>query len=122
MSTSSASRRPSPEPFLWLLFSAGGMAAALVLPVLMLLFGVLIPLGLLDPPEPTHLLDVVRNPATKLVLIVVSVLALCHSAHRFRFTFEHALQLGKFDRGIALCCYGAAILVSVVAAWVLVSV
>ncbi|MUL46372.1 fumarate reductase subunit FrdD [Mycobacterium sp. CBMA293] len=122
MSPSPASRRPSPEPFLWLLFSAGGMAAALVLPVLMLLFGVLIPLGLLDAPEPTHLLAVVRNPATKLVLIVVSVLALCHSAHRFRFTFEHALQLGRFDRVIALCCYGAAFLVSVVGVWVLVSV
>jgi fumarate reductase subunit D len=38
MSTSAPHRR-SAEPFLWLLFSAGGMAAALVLPVLLLLFG-----------------------------------------------------------------------------------
>jgi fumarate reductase subunit D len=122
MSTSSAPRRPSPEPFLWLLFSAGGMAAALVLPALMLLFGLLIPLGLLDAPEPTHLLAVARNPVTKLILIGVSVLALFHSAHRFRFTFEHGLQLGRFDRVIALCCYGAAVLGSVVGLWVLVSV
>ena len=30
---------------MWLLFSAGGMVAALLIPVLLLLFGVVIPLG-----------------------------------------------------------------------------
>src|SRR5438309_1280916 len=33
------------EPLLWLLFSAGGVLAALLLPVLLLLFGVAFPLG-----------------------------------------------------------------------------
>ena len=37
MTTSTPPRR-SPEPFLWLLFTAGGMVAALVLPVLLFLF------------------------------------------------------------------------------------
>lgn len=119
MSTS-ARRGASPEPFLWLLFSAGGMAAALVLPAVMLLFGLLVPLGVVD--TPTHLPAIVRNPVTKLVLIGVAMLALWHAAHRFRFTFEHALQLGRFDRAIALCCYGAALLGSVGAIWILVSV
>ena len=45
MSTSAPHRR-SAEPFLWLLFSAGGMAAALVLPVLLLMFGLAFPLGM----------------------------------------------------------------------------
>ena len=49
MSTATPRRR-SPEPFLWLLFTAGGMAAALVLPALVLLFGLAFPLGLLDAP------------------------------------------------------------------------
>ena len=75
MSTSAPHRR-SAEPVLWLLFSAGGMAAALVLPVLMFLFGVAFPLGLLDAPDHAHLLAVVRNPLTKLVLLGVCVLAL----------------------------------------------
>ncbi|MDT5267282.1 MAG: fumarate reductase subunit, partial [Mycobacterium sp.] len=73
MSTSAPHRR-SAEPFLWLLFSAGGMAAALVLPVLLFLFGVAFPLGLLDAPDHAHLLAVVRNPLTKLVLLGVCVL------------------------------------------------
>jgi fumarate reductase subunit D len=118
MSTSAPPRR-SLEPFVWLLFSAGGMASALLLPVLLFLFGVAFPLGLLDAPDHAHLLAVVRHPLTKVVLFGVSVLALFHWAHRFRFTLEHGLQLGRFDRVIAVCCYGAAVLGSAVAAWVI---
>jgi fumarate reductase subunit D len=119
--TPSAPQRKTPEPFLWLLFSAGGMAAALVLPVLLLLFGVVFPLGLVDAPDHAHLLALVRNPLTKLVLFGVCVLALFHFAHRFRFTVEHGLKLGRFDGVIALCCYGAAVLGSVAAGWVLLT-
>jgi fumarate reductase subunit D len=76
---------------------------------------------LVDAPDHAHLLAVVRNPLTKLVLLGVCVLALFHFAHRIRFTIEHGLQLGRFDRVIAWCCYGAAVLGSTVAAWVLLS-
>lgn len=83
-STSDArSRRRSAEPFLWLLFSAGGMVTALVAPVLLLLFGLAFPLGWLDAPDHGHLLAMVRNPITKLVVLVLVVLALFHAAHRF---------------------------------------
>lgn len=110
-STSDArSRRRSAEPFLWLLFSAGGMVTALVAPVLLLLFGLAFPLGWLDAPDHGHLLAMVRNPITKLVVLVLVVLALFHAAHRFRFVLDHGLQLGRFDRVIALWCYGMAVL------------
>jgi fumarate reductase subunit D len=121
MRTSTPPRR-SAEPFLWLLFSAGGMVAALFLPVLLFLFGLGFPLGMLDAPDHAHLLAIVRNPLTKLVLLVVCSLALFHWAHRFRFTLEHGLQLGRFDRAIALCCYGTAVLGSAAAGWVLLTV
>ncbi len=97
------------------------MAAAFVLPVLLFLFGLAFPLGLLDAPDHGHLLAVVRNPLTKIVLFGVFVLALFHWAHRFRFTLEHGLQLGRFDRVIGPCCYGTAVVGSVAAAWVLLT-
>jgi fumarate reductase subunit D len=97
------------------------MAAALVLPVLLFLFGLAFPLGWLDAPDHAHLLAVVGNPLTKLVLLGVCVLALFHWAHRIRFTIEHGLQLQRFDSTIALCCYGTAALGSVAAGWVLLT-
>ncbi|SON63287.1 Fumarate reductase subunit D [Mycobacterium simulans] len=124
MSTAAHHRGPhrrSAEPFLWLLFSSGGMAAALVVPVLLFLFGLAFPLGWLGAPDHTHLLAIVRNPLTKLVLLGVSTLALFHGAHRFRFVLEHGLQLGRFDRVIAPCCYGTAVLGSAAAGWVLLT-
>jgi fumarate reductase subunit D len=44
-------RKRSPEPLLWLLFSAGGVASALFVPVLVLLFGLAFPFGWLSPPS-----------------------------------------------------------------------
>ena len=74
------------EPILWLLFSAGGMLAALLMPVLLLLFGLAFPLGWLDAPDHEHLLAVLSNPITRLALLGLCVLALFHWAHRFRYT------------------------------------
>lgn len=103
------------EPFVWLLFSAGGMAAALVLPVLLFLFGVAFPLGWIAPPDHAHLLAVLRHPLTKLGLFGVCALSLVHWAHRFRFTLRDGLRLRRFDRLIAAVCYGAALAGAVVA-------
>ena len=55
-------RRSSSEALAWGLFSAGGMVSALLVPVLLLLFGVVYPLGLVEPPEHSYLLAVLTNP------------------------------------------------------------
>lgn len=78
-------------------------------------------LGWLDAPDHGHLLAMVRNPITKLVVLVLVVLALFHAAHRFRFVLDHGLQLGRFDRVIALWCYGMAVLGSATAGWMLLT-
>ena len=111
--------RTTPEPFVWLLFSAGGVVAALVLPVLLVLLGVAIPLGWVDAPAHVHLLAVLRNPLTRLGMLGVCALALVHAAHRLRFTAEHALQLRRYDTIIATICYGGALLGIVAAAYLL---
>ncbi|MCP3819091.1 hypothetical protein NLX86_13500 [Streptomyces sp. A3M-1-3] len=111
--------KKSPEPLLWLLFSAGGMAAALLVPVLLLLFGIAFPLGWLPAPDHAHLLSVLRHPLTKVVLFGLCVLCLFHWAHRFRYTLYDGLQLRRLSGLINVFCYGGAVLGSVAAGCVL---
>lgn len=111
--------RRSPEPLVWLLFSAGGMVAALLIPVLLFLFGIAFPLGWLDAPEHAYLLSVVSHPITLLVLLGLCVLGLFHWAHRFRYTLYDGLQLKKASGLIIVLCYGGAVAGSLVAAIVL---
>lgn len=112
--------RTTAEPFVWLLFSAGGVVAALVLPVLLVLFGLAVPLGWLDPPSHAHLLALLRHPLTKVALLGICALALVHAAHRLRFTVQHGLQLRRHDTVIAAACYGGALL-GIVAAYLLLA-
>ena len=111
-------RRPI-EPLLWLLFSAGGVVAALLIPALALLFGLAFPLGWLSPPGHEHLLAVLRHPLTRVTLFGVCVLSLVHGAHRFRFTLYDGLQVKHLDELINLLCYGGAIALSVWAGYLL---
>jgi fumarate reductase subunit D len=100
------------------MFSAGGVLAAVLLPILVFLFGLAVPLGWLHL-DHAHLLAIVTNPAGFVVLLGVFVLLLVHSAHRFRYTLYDGLQIKK-KRTIAVLCYGAAILGSLAALAVLV--
>jgi fumarate reductase subunit D len=108
------------EPFVWLLFSGGGMLAALVLPALILLFGILFPLGLIGPPDYAHLHAVLRFPLTRLALLAVCALSLVHAAHRLRYTVRDGLQWQRFDAPIAAVCYGGAALGSLLAVYLLI--
>ena len=114
-------RVKSVEPFLWLLFSGGGVVAALFLPVLLLLFGVVYPLGWIGAPTYADLHGLVGNPLVRTVLSVVFMLSLFHWAHRFRFTVEHGLQIGRLDPVVSVLCYGAAVVGSVAAVVVLIT-
>jgi fumarate reductase subunit D len=107
------------EPLAWLLFSAGGVLAALVLPVLVLLFGVAIPLGWVTPPSYEHLSALVHPWSVRVALWVLVVLALVHWAHRFRYTLYDGLQVKHLNEIISLVCYGGAMAGAAAAAWVL---
>ena len=111
--------RRSLEPVLWLLFSAGGVASALFVPILVLLFGLAFPLGWLSPPSHEHLSGVLRHPLTRLVLFGVCTLSLIHGAHRFRFTLYDGLQIKHLNELINVFCYGGAILLSLWAGYLL---
>jgi len=109
----------SNEPFLWSLFSSGGMIAALLIPILLFLFGFAFPLGWIEAPSHQSLLELVSHPFTKLVLFVSCSLPLFHWAHRFRFTLYDGLQIKHLNELIALFCYGGAFLGTVLAGYIL---
>ena len=107
------------EPIVWLMFSGGGVLAAVFLPILVLLFGLAFPLGWLPRPDHAHLLAVVGHPLTFVMLLVLFVLLLVHSAHRFRYTLYDGLQI-KMQDTVAVLCYGVAVIgavASVVVLW-----
>ena len=111
-------RRPI-EPFLWMLFSTGGVAAALFVPILLVMFGILFPLGWLEPPSYGHLIAVLGHPIVKVGLFGVCTLALFHAGHRIRFTLYDGLQIKHLNEVINPLCYGGAVLGSVFAGVIL---
>jgi fumarate reductase subunit D len=108
----------SNEPFWWALFGAGGMVAALLMPITVVVTGVLAAAGWVPEDRLWFLLG---HPLTRLYLFVLITLPLFHWAHRFRFTL---VDLGlKIARGtIAVLCYGSAIVGTLIAAVLLLGV
>jgi fumarate reductase subunit D len=109
------------EPFLWLLFSAGGTLAAMLMPALIFLVGLAFPLGWISPPGYAHLYAVLSHPLTRLALFALCTLGLLHWAHRFRYTLYDGLQIKHLNEVINVACYGGAIVGALLAAYLLVS-
>lgn len=110
--------KKSIEPFLWTLFSAGGVLAALLIPIHLFLFGLAVPLGW-GHPSYEHLYAVLRHPLTRVYLVLLCTLALFHGAHRFRYTLYDGLQIKHLNEVINVLCYGGAIVGSVLTVYLL---
>jgi fumarate reductase subunit D len=110
----------SNEPIWWSLFSAGGMVAAMVLPVLIVITGILMPFGLAgdDPLNFDRIHSALSQPLIKLIMFTVISLPLFHWAHRFRFTLID-VGLKSVSTLIAVLCYGVAIAGTIVSAVIL---
>lgn len=111
--------RHSDEAFFWTLFSAGGVVAALLIPVHLFLFGLAFPLGWIQPPTYERLLSLTRLPLARIYLFVLCSLPLFHWAHRFRYTLYDGLQVKHLNEVIFTLCYGGAVLGTVVAGYLL---
>jgi fumarate reductase subunit D len=97
------------EPFLWTLFSAGGVVAALLVPVQLFLVGIAFPLGWLPPPSHQQAHALISLPLVRVYLFVLCSLPLFHWAHRFRYTLYDGLQIKHLNEVIDVACYGGAI-------------
>ena len=108
----------SNEPIFWALFSAGGMVAALFLPILMVITGFVVPNDLdtlsYDQVQPA----ISDSSIVKLVLFGVIALPFFHWAHRFKFTLVD-IGLRKISLLLSVLCYGGAISATVVTAIIL---
>ncbi len=108
--------RKTLEPMWWGLFSAGGVVAAFLVPIHIVLLGLAIPLGWLPGSA-----EIFQSWIVRLYLFVLISLPLYHWAHRFSFTMSD-LGLRPFRKPLAILCYGGAIAGTVVTAWVLLRI
>jgi len=113
-------RKPM-EPFLWLLFSAGGVVAALLIPVHLFLQFLAFPLGWVATPSHENAVALVRLPLARIYLFALCSLPLFHWAHRFRYTLYDGLQIKHLNELIDGFCYGGAILGTALAGYLLLS-
>lgn len=71
------------EPFLWSAFGNGGTIAAILLPIVILLFGILMPLGVYDPAVVfDNMQAFYNNIFGKLIIFMLLAFNLWHACHR----------------------------------------
>ena len=107
------------EPLLWILFSAGGIVAALLIPVHVFFQGLAFPLGWATAPDYAATASLVAHPLVRLYLFVLCSIPLFHAAHRIRYTLYDGLQIKHLNEVIAFGCYGCAVFGALVAGYLL---
>ena len=94
------------------------MVAAMILPVLIIITGILVPFGLVDD-DPLNFERIYtalsQSYLIKLILFIVITLPLFHWAHRFRFTLVD-VGLKSISTLISILCYGGAIAGTIISA------
>lgn len=101
----------SDEPIWWGLFGAGGTWFAMITPITILVLGILVPLGAIDPDALSY--ERVSEFATSIIgaLFIIATLALpmWHAMHRVHHGM-HDLQCHVGVAGKVLCYFFAALI------------
>ena len=105
----------SNEPAVWLLFSAGGMLSALLVPILIVVTGFVAPAGGVTSGQ---LATVFSGLLVRIALFLLAFLTFFHAAHRLRFTLVD-VGLKSLKTPITWICYLAAVVGSVWSATVM---
>ena len=107
----------------WFLFAQGGVIAAILIPVHVLVQGILGPLGIV-PVVDRHYdtwVRVLSNPFVKLYLLVLIALPFYLFAHRLRYFLVDLGVPAARTLPAQVVFYGGAIVVTVVTIWVLLT-
>ena len=119
-----AARRPAlAHLFWWFMFSQGGVLAALLIPVHIVVQGILGPLGVVKVVDRHYdtWISILGNPIVKLYLLVLISLPFFHFAHRLRYLLVDLGVPAAKSFPAQVVFYGAAILVTLVTIWVLLT-
>lgn len=92
----------SNEPPVWLMFSAGGMISGLTFPVLILILGIFLPLGLV---QPDNIIAFSHHWLGKFVILVLAIFPMWAGLHRIHHSMHdikvHIPAGGWFFYGLA---------------------
>ncbi|TMC00477.1 MAG: fumarate reductase subunit D [Chloroflexi bacterium] len=107
----------------WFLFAQGGVIAAILLPVHILVQGILGPLGIVQVVDRHYdtWANVIGNPIVKLYLLVLIALPFFHFAHRLRYLLVDLGVPAARSLPAQVIFYGGAIVVTLVTIWVLLT-
>jgi fumarate reductase subunit D len=107
--------RRSNEPAVWFLFGTGGFIAGYLLPIHILLFGILFPMGIFTDPGYQATLQLFEHPIVRLYLVVLCFFGFFHAAHRLRLTLVDFLRVKHLENALGMVLYSAAALGTLVA-------
>jgi len=115
--TRTSSRPALPHLFFWFMFAQGGVLAAILIPVHVLVQGILGPLHIV-PVVDQHFdtwYSVFGNPLVKLYIVVLIAFPFFHFAHRLRYLLVDLGLKGAKSLPAQAIFYGGAALITLVA-------
>jgi succinate dehydrogenase subunit D len=109
--------------FWWFMFSQGGLFAAVLLPVHILVQGILGPLGFVHVVDRHYdtWISILGNPIVKLYLLVLISLPFFHFAHRLRYLLVDLGVPAAKTLPAQVIFYGGAVIVTLAAAYILLT-
>ena len=124
MSERAAAQRPAlMHLFWWFMFSQGGVIAALLIPVHVVIQGILGPLGVVRVVDRHYdtWVNVLGNPLVKLYLLVLIAVPFFHFAHRLRYLLvDFGIHAAK-SVPAQVIFYGGAVAVTLLTIYVLLT-
>jgi len=118
-----ARRVAYPHLIYWFLFAQGGVVAALLVPVHVLIQGILGPLGIV-PVVDRHYdtwVAMLGNPIVKLYLLVLIAVPFFHIAHRVRYLLTDFGVKSAKSLPAQIISYGGAVVITLITIWVLLT-
>jgi len=109
--------------FWWFMFAQGGVLAAILIPIHILVQGILGPLGVVNVVDRHYdtWISILGNPIVKLYLLVLISLPFFHFAHRLRYLLVDLGVPAAKSVVAQVIFYGGAVLVTLLAIYVLLT-